>query len=104
MFKILVDFIFYIVTKLAALIMTPIIAVLTGLFPDLGNIISGVKYFLSTYIFDTLKWTKMFLINTLAFPQELLSFLISVFSILMSIYIAMHLYKGVMTLYQKFKP
>lgn len=104
MFKVLVNFIFYIVSKLAEIILTPVVALLTSLFPDLGALITNVKYFLSNYVFDVLQWTKMFLINTLAFPQELLNFLISTFTILITIYISMHLYKGVMALYQKLKP
>lgn len=104
MFKILVKFIFFIVSKIAELIMTPIIAIVTAIFPDVGNIITNVQYFLGHYVFDTLKWFKMFAINTLAFPEELLAFLISVFSILITLYISMHLYKGIMTLYQKLKP
>lgn len=104
MFKLLVKFLFYIVAKIAELIMTPIVAFITTIFPSLGTIISNVEYFLSHYVFDTLKWFKMFCINCLAFPSELLAFLISVFSILISIYVSMRLYKGILTLYQKLKP
>ena len=104
MFKVLVNFIFWLITKLSSLIFTPIVAALTALFPDLGSIISGVKYFLSEYVFDTLKWFKMFCINTLAFPGTLLDFITSFFMIMISIYTAMLLYKGVITLYNKLKP
>lgn len=104
MFEILVKFIFYIIAKVAELILTPIVAIITGLFPNVGTLITNVKFFLTTYVFNTLKWMKMFCINTLAFPSELLAFLISVFSILITIYVSMHLYKGIMTIYQKLKP
>ena len=104
MFKMLVDLIFWIITKIASIIFTPITLLLTNLFPDLGDLIDGVKFFCSEYIFNTLQWTKMFLINVLAFPQELLYFLITVFEILTSIYVSMLVYKGVLTVYNKLKP
>lgn len=104
MFELLVKFVFYIISKIASLIFYPITLVLTSLFPDLGDLMDNVKYFLSEYVFDTLQWTKMFLINTLAFPSELLNFLVSVFTILITIHTSMLVYKGVLTIYQKLKP
>lgn len=104
MFEMLVKLIFWVITKISSLILTPVIALLTKLIPDLGNIITNVQYFLSHHIFTTLQWTKMFLINTLAFPTQLLSFLITVFTFLISLHAGMIIYKGAITVYQKFKP
>lgn len=104
MFQMLIDFVFWLLSKIAEIIFTPITALLTGIFPDLTNIISGVQNFLNTYVFDTLKWFKMFAINTLAFPSELLTFLIAVFEVLITIHLSMLVYKGILTIYQKLKP
>lgn len=104
MFNMLVNFIFYILTKISSLIFTPIQMALTGVFPSLDTLIDNVQYFLNTYIFNTLQWFKMFCINTLAFPTELFSFLVSCFTILISLHASMILYKGVLTIYQKLKP
>lgn len=104
MFQMLVDLIFWLITSLADLIFSPIIAFLENVFPDLTTLISNVEYFLSTWVFPTLQWVKMVLINTLAFPPQLLSFLIATFSVLVTIYLTMLTYKCIVTLYQKLKP
>lgn len=104
MFQLLIDFVFWLLTKIAEIIFTPITMFITGIFPSLGNIITGVQNFLNTYVFDILKWFKMFAINTLAFPNELLSFIVAVFEVLITIHLTMLVYKGIMTIYQKFKP
>lgn len=104
MFKMLVDFIFWIITSIAGLIFAPITALLTRLLPNLGDIIDNVQTFFVDHVFNTLQWTKMFLTNCLAFPQELMYFLISVFEILITLHVGMLLYKGALSIYQKLKP
>lgn len=104
MFKLLVDFVFWLITKIASLIFAPITMLLTRLIPDLGDLVENIQLFFTEHVFNTLQWTKMFLLNCLAFPTDLLYFLIAVFEILITIHVGMLMYKGVMTIYQKFKP
>ena len=104
MFKLLIKFVFWIITNVANIILTPIFAIFEAFVPDLTDIIQNVQLFLTNYVFNTLQWFKMFAINTLAFPLALLEFISNVFSLIIVAYAGMLMYKGILTIYQRLKP
>lgn len=99
MFKILINGIFWLITKLAEIIISPFITILTSLFPDLGVAFSHISAFFSyslTYV--------PFIRDFMLIPTTALTFLFDYFVIKYSIYLAKIAINFSINIYNKLKP
>lgn len=104
MFEMLIKLIFWLVNTMYGIVFNPIINFLTDNFPTIDDLISNIQYFLITYIFPTLKWTKVFLMNCTAFPQSLFELLVSVFILMVGIHLFLTTFEFALRVYNHFKP
>lgn len=104
MFELIIKVVFWFVNNVYGLIFNPIINFLENAFPSLSDLIDNIQYFLITYIFPTLKWTKNFLMNCVAFPQSLFEFLVILFTIMITIHATFTVFEFGLRIYNHFKP
>lgn len=90
--------IFFLITKLFDFLLSPIILVITGLFPNLSDLFNHLSYFLSlcfTYVRSIL---SLVLIN-----DTMITTLFDYFIILYSIYLVVLSVRFAINVYNKFK-
>lgn len=104
MLQILVNFIFFIVKTISNIIFTPILTLITSFFPDIGDLITGCQYFLSTYVFKACSFVKNMFINITGFPQSLFNFIALYISLKISLHLGMTTYRFILKMWEKFKP
>ena len=104
MFNMLIKLIFYLVNSFYGIIFNPIINWLTDNIPALDDLIDNLKYFLATYVFPTLQWSKMFLINSTAFPMSLFQLLTGLFIIFVAMHLFLTSFEFALRIYNHFKP
>lgn len=90
--------IFSLITKIASMILSPIIAVITALFPSLGIALTNViAYFVLMFRFIPLALTFMMI------PREAMIFLFDYYIIKYTIYISVRAVKSAIVVYNKLK-
>lgn len=104
MLQVLVNFIFYIIKTISNLIFTPILALLTAFFPDIGDLIASAQNFLTTYIFDVLRFIKSAFMHTTGFPQTLFTFIASYILLKIGLHVGMTTYRFILKMWERFKP
>lgn len=89
---------FSIITKIASVILSPIVAIITGLFPSLGTAITNVlAYFVIMFQFIPLA------LQFLMIPREAVIFLFDYYVIKYTIYISVRAVKSALVVYNKLK-
>lgn len=99
MINLLVKAIFFVITKLYSIILTPFLALITGLFPSLSQYFSSITTFLNyalTYVRSILR--------LLLIPNEVILLLFNYFAILYTVYITTLTVRFAINLYKKLKP
>lgn len=104
MFKLLLQVVFTLITKLFSLILSPILAIVTVAFPDLANIISACTYFLTTYVYPYVAFSIRLIENFLGVPHWIFVFLFDYLLIKYTCYLTIQAIKFGIACYQKFKP
>lgn len=99
MLNLLVKGIFYIVTKLFEILLSPIISVVTALFPSLGSLFTYISSFTATSLTYVRSILKLLLIS-----DSMILTLLDYFVILYSIHIIVLAVKFGISVYNKFKP
>lgn len=99
MINLLVKAIFFVITKLYSIILTPFLVLITGLFPSLSQYFSSITTFLNyalTYVRSILR--------LLLIPNEVILLLFNYFAILYTVYITTLTVRFAINLYKKLKP
>lgn len=99
MINLLVKAIFFVITKLYSIILSPFLAIITALFPSLSTYLNYVITFLRyclTYVRSILR--------LLLIPDNAVLMLFNYFSILYTIYITTLTIRFAINLYKKLKP
>lgn len=99
MLSILMNFVFTIISKIADIILLPIIVFLSALIPSFTSFYSSILAFID-YSFTFL----LFFVKLLCIPQPCMLAVITVATATLSITIGLRTYKLIMIVYQKFKP
>lgn len=99
MISLLIKGIFFVITKLFDIIMTPFVAGITALFPDVGVAFSYLTAFVSMCTEYMVTICKLLLV-----PQGALIMLFDFFFILSAIFVIKQSISLVTTIYNKFKP
>lgn len=90
--------VFFIITKLASVIMYPIIAIITALFPSLGDILNNaILYFNTIFQFVPL------CLELLMIPRTAIILLFDYYIIKYTIYISVRAVKAALVIYNKLK-
>lgn len=89
---------FALITKIASLVLSPIIAVITALFPSLGTALANVIiYFITMVRFIPLCLTFLMI------PREAIIFLFDYYIIKYTIYLSVRAVKSALVIYNKLK-
>lgn len=89
---------FAIITKIASVVLSPIIAIITALFPSLGTALTNViAYFTVMLRFIPLALSFMMI------PREAIIFLFDYYIIKYTIYISVRAVKSALVIYNKLK-
>ena len=104
MLDMLVKFIFTIVTKLFSIIISPIVSVITALFPDFSTITTTIINFLNNQVFDYISFLVHMLENLVFLPHWLLVFLFNYYVIKVTIYVTIQGVRFGLAVYNKLKP
>lgn len=99
MLSILLNFVFTIISKIADIILLPIIIFLSALIPSFSTFYNSILSFID-YSFTYL----LFFIKLLCIPQPCMLAVLTVATATLTITIGLRTYKLIMTVYQKFKP
>ena len=91
--------IFSLITMIAGLVLSPIIAVITALFPDLSTAISNVLDYFTTM----LQFVPLCL-DFLMVPRQAITFLFDYYIIKYTVYISIRAIKAAFAIYNKLKP
>lgn len=103
MFKILVKFLFTVITKLFSIILAPIVLTITALFPDLSTILTNVLNFFNNYVFLYLGFLVKLLENLTFLPHTLIVFLFDYYMIKYTIYLTVLAVRFGINVYNKLK-
>lgn len=90
--------IFFLITTIASAILSPVIGVISALFPDLGVAITNVTLYFTTM----LRFVPLAL-NFLMIPREAVTFLFDYYIIKYTIYLSVRAVKGALVVYNKLK-
>lgn len=99
MVNLLVKAIFFVITKLYSIILTPFLAIITALFPSLSQYFNYIITFLR-YCFTYVRS----ILRLLLIPDNAVLMLFNYFSILYTIYITTLAIRFAINLYKKLKP
>lgn len=99
MLNLLVKGIFYIVTKLFEILLSPIISVITALFPSSSSLFTYISSFTATSLTYARSILKLLLIT-----DSMIFTLLDYFVILYSIHLIVLAVKFAINVYNKFKP
>lgn len=99
MLNILIKAVFFIIGKVADIILLPIMAVLNSIFPS----VSFSLDFIFNYINYGLQYIKFFFL-TLGIPSLCIQLVIAIFTFHFTFFIGIHTYLFIMKMYEKFKP
>lgn len=91
--------IFSLITMIASIVLSPIVAVITALFPDLSTALSNVLLYFTTI----LQFVPLCL-DFLMIPREAIVFLFDYYVIKYSIYLSIRAIKCALLIYNKLKP
>lgn len=103
MLNVLINFVFYIVTSLSNIIITPIENLLVNNIPALGDLIINAESFLHNYVFLYTGFIKKMFMNFMLFPQTLMSLILAYFMFKVLVYSSMTLVRFGINVYNKFK-
>lgn len=104
MLQALVNLIFYIIELIANLIFTPIISLLTKLFPDISTYAQYVTTFLNIYVWRYMAFAKSLFMNSTGFPDFLFNAIVAWIAIKIAIHAGMQTYRFIMEMWRRFKP
>lgn len=99
MLELLIQFIFNIVNQLVSTLMSPLINLVTALFPDLTGLFSTIGTYFTTFGSYVISCSHLLLI-----PDSFWQLLFTYIEIKYSIYIGLVVVRGTMRLYNYFKP
>lgn len=99
MINLLVKAIFFVITKLYSIILTPFLAIITALFPSLSQYFNYIITFLR-YCFTYVRS----ILRLLLIPDNAVLMLFNYFAILYTIYITTLTIRFAINLYKKLKP
>lgn len=104
MLNIIIKAVFFVITKLFSIILSPILAVILALFPDLSVITTGATQFMTVYMFPYVTFALQMLENLVFLPHFLVVFLFDYFLIKYTIYITIQAVRFGLQVYNKLKP
>ena len=99
MLNILIKAVFFIIGKVADIILLPIMAVLNSIFPTVDFSLD----FIFNYINYGLQYIKFFFL-ALGIPSLCIQLVIAIFTFHFTFFIGIHTYLFIMKMYEKFKP
>lgn len=99
MINAIINGIFWLITQLFNLILTPFVAAIVALFPDLATVINSITSFFSYASQYAVTVCRLLLI-----PQGAIMLLLDFFLIIFSIQLIRKAISLVITIYNKFKP
>lgn len=104
MFNLLLKLVFYIITGLFSLIVSPFVALVTALFPDLTSVIQNFLHFLTDYVVSYIPFIIKSVENLLGIPHSLIVLFISFIGIEIEIFAVTLAMKFGIRIYKFFKP
>ena len=99
MLNIIIKAVFFIIGKVADIILLPIMAVLNSIFPTVNFSLD----FIFNYINYGFQYIK-FLFLALGIPSLCIQLVIAIFTFHFTFFIGIHTYLFIMKMYEKFKP
>lgn len=99
MLNILIKAVFFIIGKVADIILLPIMALLNSIFPSVNFSLD----FIFNYINYGLQYIKFFFL-ALGIPSLCIQLVIAIFTFHITFFIGVHTYLFIMKMYEKFKP
>lgn len=99
----LIQVVFWIITKVADIIMTPITLLFDNLFPSTAETINTIETWLDANLWDKLGFVKQCAIN-LGVPQIIFTFIISYYTIIGTLWAGSRAYIFGYNVYKHFKP
>lgn len=104
MLNIIIKAVFFVITKLFSIILSPILTIIIALFPNLAQITTGATDFMTTYIFPYVTFVMQILENLVFLPHWLVVFLFDYFLIKYTIFITIQAVRFGIQVYNKLKP
>lgn len=99
MLNIIIKAVFFIIGKVADVILLPIMAILNTIFPSVDFSLD----FIFNYLNYGLQYIKFFFL-ALGIPPLCIQLVIAIFTFHFTFFIGVHTYLFIMTMYEKFKP
>lgn len=98
MINAIVKGLFYVISMIASAIMSPIVSIITGLFPELGTAITNVTQYFTTIVTFIPLCLEFSMI-----PRTAIVFLFDYYLIKYSIYLGVSAVKAIIVIYNKLK-
>lgn len=100
MLNVIIKAVFYIVGKLGDIILTPIVAGISILFPDFSTLFTSFLKFINDYILIALPWAFKFF----CVPKLCIDVIITIATASVAIMVIVRTYVLIVRIYNKFKP
>lgn len=104
MIQALVNLIFYIISLIANIILSPIMAFLETIFPDISTYAGYITDWFNNYALRYIAFGKSLFMNATGFPQFLFDAIIAYLLIKISLHVFMKTWKFTMKMWRLFKP
>lgn len=104
MVQALVNLIFYIIGLISSIILSPIMAFLSALFPDISTYSGYISDWINNYVLRYVAFGKSLFMNATGFPQFLFDAVIAYLLIKISLHVFMKTWKFTVKMWRLFKP
>ena len=103
MFDMIINVVFWLLARICDIVLLPVTLLINNFMPDVSNLILKLEEFLTTYVFDILRFVKSAFMNITGFPQLIWEFILIWISASLIIHGSIPVYKAIISVINKFK-
>ena len=95
MFDMIINVVFWLLARICDIVLLPVTILINNFMPDVSNLILKLEEFLTTYVFDILRFVKSAFMNITGFPQLIWEFILIWISASLIIHGSIPVYKAI---------
>ena len=103
MFDMIINVVFWLLARICDIILLPVTLLIDNFMPDVSNLILKLEEFLTTYVFNNMRFVKSAFMNITGFPQLIWEFVLIWLAATLIIHGSIPVYKAIISVINKFK-
>lgn len=103
MFDMIINVVFWLLARICDIVLLPVTLLINAFMPDIRNLILTLEQFLTTYVFNVMRFVKSAFMNITGFPQLIWEFVLIWLASTLIIHGSIPVYKAIISIINKFK-